>query len=60
MSLIIPFSFEAGSLAEPGAFGFQSGLESVSLPTPPWDYTHVQDQAWVFMCVLRCLLLTNY
>lgn len=59
MSFIMPFSFEAGSLAEPESFGFQSGLEPISPPTSPWDYTHVQDQAWVFMRVLRCLLLTT-
>lgn len=57
MFFIMPFSFEFGSLAEPGSFGFQLGLEPVSPPTPPWDYTRMQDQAWVFMCVLRCLLL---
>lgn len=59
MSFIMPFTFEAGSLTEPGVFGFQSGLEPISLPTPPWGYTHVQEQAWVFMRVLRCLLLTT-
>lgn len=55
-------SFEAGSLAEPGAFVFQLGLQPtspISRPrTLPWDYTNVQDQAWLFVGVLRCLLLT--